>query len=418
MNMNLTCTQHDLSHDPEIEKAAPFDDLQISFHAVQMEDLQPMSQFYQDWLALFEQDPHALLNHHPDYLLYLQPQLQKSFPDRPSYVMFCRHQDTLIAAGICCPKNLSTKILRGMGPARVLQGYYLKGNSFLLQQGYQDNSAFLEFLLETTLNFCQQHHGAFLFLEDVHLDSPVKACLDRLEGRCLIYSHTGYQPRSLIRFPENAADYWSQFRSKSRRKHRKMIRDNSHLKLVRITEPDQIADFLSAAHQVSKNSWQSQRLGLRVKNNDQEVSELMFYALHGALRSYLLMDGDRPVAFKISNQFQGVFNDLEFGFDLDYASDSPGETLLLLILEDLTENDSPRTYDFGEGDAQYKQRYSSELTHSGAILLLPKTLKNKNLLCYLNTSRWIDQTARNLLKTTGIYTGLRQLVRYGRLGSR
>lgn len=416
--MNIACQQYDLSLDPDIGQAAPFDDLQICFHAVQAEDLQPTSQLYQDWLALFEQDPRSYLNHHPDYLLHLQPQLQKSFPDRPSRVMFCRHQGTLVAAGICCPKNISTKTLRGIGPARLMRGYYLKGNSFLLRQAYHNDSAFLEFLLETTVKFCQQQHAKFLFLEDVQIDSPVKHCLDQLQGRCLIYSHTGYQPRSLIRFPENPADYWNKFRSKSRRKHRKLIRDNSHLKLVRITEPDQIADFLTAAHQVSKNTWQSQRLGLRVKNNDQEVSELMFLALHGALRSYLLMDGDRPVAFKISSQFQGIFFDLEFGFDRDYASASPGETLLLLILEDLIEYDAPRLYDFGEGDAQYKQRYSSEMTQSASVLLLPATMKNKRLLCYLNSSHRIDQAVRSILKTSGIYTALRQLVRYGKLGSR
>lgn len=416
--MNLTCKQTDIWPAADRGPAAPFDDLQISFYTLQSADLHPQSELYQDWLTLFEQDPRADLKQHPDHFLFLYPQLRSAFPDRPGFLLLCRQQGVPVAAGLCCPKDLSTKTLRGMGPACQLSGYYLSGNSYLLQADFQEDERFLDYLLESTLDFCQQQQAAFLLLDDVLIDSPLQRSLDQLEEHCLIYSHTGFQPRSLIRFPEVPGDYWNQFRSKSRRKHRKLIRDNSQFKLVRVTEPDQVADFLTAAHQVSLNTWQTQRLGLRVKNNDRELNELMFLALHGALRSYLLMDDDRPVAFKVSSQYRGTFHDLEFGFDLDYASVSPGETLLLLILEDLTQHDTPRLYDFGEGDAMYKQRYSSEITQSGSVLLLPKTLPNRSLLCYLNASRRIDQGARNMLKASGVYTTLRQLVRYGKPGSR
>lgn len=418
MRMNLTCNQSDVWPAPDSGQVLPYDDLQVCFYALQSANRDSLQEVYQDWLELFEHDPDADLKQHPDYFQHLQSQLQASFPDRPGYLLLCRQEGAPVAAGICYPKDMSTKTLRGIGPARLLQGYYLCGNGFLLQEEFRDDARFLEFLLETSLKFCRRQHAMFLLLEDVLIDTPLKRAVDQIQGRCLTYSHTGFQARSLIRFPKQPADYWNQFRSKSRRKHRKMLRDNSHLKLVRVTEPDQVADFLSAAHQVSLNSWQTQRLGLRVRNNDRERNELMFLAWHGALRSYLLMDGERPVAFKVSSQCRGTFHDLEFGFDLDYASASPGETLLLLILEDLTEHHSPRLYDFGEGDAMYKQRYSSEITQSGSVLLLPKTFQNRRLLCYLNASRRIDQFARNALKASGIYTALRQLVRYGKLGSR
>ncbi|QDV18621.1 hypothetical protein Pan153_32800 [Gimesia panareensis] len=418
MSMNITCQQYDLSLDPDIRQAAPYEDLQICFYALRSAELNSLSELYQDWLTLFENDPHSDLKQHPDYLAHLLPQLQASFPDRPSYLMLCRQQGIPVAAGICCPKDVSTKTLRGIGPACQLRGYFLSGNGFLLQEDFQDNETFLAFLLDTTLKFCQRQQATFLFLEDVFIDSPLKHGLDQIEGDCLTYSHTGFQPRSLIRFPNNPADYWNQFRSRSRRKHRKTIRNNSQLELVRVTEPDQVADFLSAAHQVSLNTWQTQRLGLRVKNNDKELNELLFLALHGALRSYLLLDGDRPVAFKVSSQHRGTFHDLEFGYDLDYARQSPGETLLLLILEDLTQHDSPRRYDFGEGDAMYKQRFSSEITQSGSVVLFPKTVKNRSLLCHLNSSSLLDRSVRKILKASGFYTALRQLVRYRKLSSR
>ena len=130
------------------------------------------------------------------------------------------------------------------------------------------------------------------------------------------------------------------------------------------------------------------------------------------------MKGDQPVAFKIGSQHRGVYRDREFGFDMDFASYSPGEALLLMILEDLTEHDSPHTYDFGEGDAEYKRRFSNEITKSGSVLLFPPTARNKVRLKFFNLSRNLDQFARKCLKASGIYTTLRQIARYGKPGSR
>jgi len=421
MTTQTTYLQQTQLHEPDSSKVdlqTSFEDLQLGFYQLEPEVLESTSETYQSWMQLFENDSQSQLQQHPEHVIQMLPLLQKEFPGRPSYLMLCYKEGTPIAAGIYCPKSMSTKTLRAIGPARVLQGYYLCGNNFLMQNEFREDLSFLEHLLESTLEFCKQLRADFLILDDVLNKSPINQTLEAVTKRFLVYSHTGFQPRSLIHFPENPADYWNQFRSKSRRKHRKLLRDNSQLKLVRVTRPDQVVDFLEAAHQVSLNTWQTQRLGLRVHNNDQELNELMFLALHDALRSYLLMDGDRPIAFKFGSQHRGTFLDIEFGFDLDYASLSPGETLLLLILEDLIEHDPPRLYDFGEGDAMYKQRYSSDITESRSVLLLPDTLKNRSLLSYLRTSCHIDQFTRKLLKASGLYTGLRQLVRYGKLGSR
>ena len=395
-----------------------FESLQIRSYPLNPEQFTTVSEPYQNWRELFQNDPHSDLEQHPDHILSISSLLQKNQSAVNGHLILCRQGNKPVAAGILLPKSISTKKLRGLGPARQLHGYFLSGKRFLIAKDYQHDHGFQNFLLEATLSFCGQTAGRYLLLEDILIDEPLNQSLIQLSSHCLIYSHTGFQSRCLIQFPEIPLDYWNQFRSKSRRKHRKLIRDNSHLKLVRITRPDQVADFLDAAHQISKNTWQTQRLGLRVKNSAKEIEELLFFAINDSLRSYLLMDQDQPVAFKIGIQHQGIYHDREFGFDLDYASISPGETLLLLILEDLITYDTPRTFDFGIGDAEYKQRYSSEITQSRSVLLFPSSLRNKSLLSYLKASSWIDQLSRKVLKRTGLYTALRHLVRYRKLGSR
>lgn len=392
--------------------------LQFKFHALDCAQLQPISEMYQNWMQLFQKDSNSDLYQHPDYIIPLIPILKNKHPQHPGYLMQCHTQGKLIAVGILLPKNMSTKVLKGLGPARLLPGYYLSGNRFLIQPEFQQDETLLKSLLESATSFCHQQKAVFLLLDDLLISEPLNKLAQDSENHFLNFSHTGFQDRSLIHFPENPTDYWKQFRSKSRGKQRRLLRQNNEMTFIRVTKPDQVADFLEAAHQISLNTWQTQRLGLRIKNDEMELEELIFLASNGFLRCYLLMKGDHPVAFKIGHQHKGVFRDVEVGFDLDYAKTSPGEALLLMTLDDLIEHDPPHTFDFGEGDAEYKQRYSSEITQSGSVLLLAPTIKNKLLLCYLKSSRVADRNIRKILKATGVYTAVRQLLRYGKLGSR
>ncbi|QDT97299.1 GNAT family N-acetyltransferase [Gimesia aquarii] len=394
------------------------DGVQFKIHALDCAQLQPVSELYQTWMQLYQNDINSDLYQHPDYIIPLLPILAKAYPQYPGYLMQCYRQGTLIAAGILLPKNMSTKVLKGLGPARLLPGYYLSGNRFLVQPELQQDKTLLKSLLESATTFCHQQKSVFLLLDDLLVNDPLNKIAQDSETPFLKFSHTGFQDRSLIHFPENPIDYWKQFRSKSRGKQRRLLRQNSEMTFIRVTEPDQVADFLEAAHQISLNTWQTQRLGLRIKNDDMELEELVFLASNGFLRCYMLKKDDQPVAFKIGHQHKGVFRDVEVGFDLDYASKSPGEALLLMTLDDLIQHDPPHTFDFGEGDAEYKQRYSSEITQSGSVLLLAPTIKNKLLLFYLKSSRVVDRNIRKVLKATGTYTAIRQLLRYGKLGSR
>lgn len=421
MKTKSTIQQHEnldswIAESPET--ATGQNDMQIVFSALHSLALQPVSETYQSWLQLFEADPNSDLYQHPDYVSRLVSIYHEMYPQLPGYLMQCRKEGALVAIGLLSPKYINTKTLKGIGPARTLPGYFLCGNRFLMQQEIVQNDSIFSHLLESALTFCQKKNAAFLLIEDLLVNTPLNHSIQDASNHFLTYSHTGFQSRSLIHFPDNPEDYWNQFRSKSRRKHRKLLRQNSEMRMVRITQPDQVVGFLEAAHQISLNSWQTQRLGLRIKNDEKELEELTFLALQGWLRSYLLMKDDQPVAFKVGSQHRGVYCDLEFGFDLNFASISPGETLLLLILEDLIQHDTPQTYDFGEGDAEYKQRYSSQLTQSCAMLLLPSTIRGKLRLHYLKTSRFIDDLVRKFLKASGVYTDLRQIVRYGKLGSR
>ncbi|WP_298867077.1 GNAT family N-acetyltransferase [uncultured Gimesia sp.] len=413
--------KHDILATQEVESIERQDghqDLQIRFDTLDIALQQPVSKIYQSWKQLFENDPNSNIYQNPDHLVHCISDLQESHTGQSGYLMLCIQNEKTIAAGILLPKSHNSKCLRKLGLTRFFQGYYLCGNRFLIDPEFEEDETLQNDLLKSLLSFCQNQKAAFLLLDDLLLDQPLNRSIPGINDGFLSFSQSGYQNRNLIHFTDNPADYWNQFRSKSRTKHRRRLRQNSEMHLVRITEPDQVVEFLENAHQISVNTWQTQRFGLRIKNAQSELDELTSLAINNQLRSYLLMKGDQPVAFKLGYQHKGTFRDLEFGFDLNYAQTSPGEALLLLIFEDLIQHNTPAIYDFGEGDGEYKQRYSSEITQSRSLMLLPPTLKNRCLLSYLYTSRSMSQLLRKTLKATGIHTAVRQIFRYGKIGSK
>ena len=421
MKTKLQTEQHEILAVQQVESIDlnnGHKDLLIKFYPLETALLAPASEEYQSWKQLFGNDTNSKIDQNPDHLIHMIPNLQESHPGQQGHLMLCILAGKTIAAGILLPKTFNTKSIIKLELSRLVHGYYLCGNRFIIEQKHEQDKTLQKDLLEFALSFCQKQKVAFLLLEDLFIDQPLNRSIPVSTDRFLIYSHTGFQNRSLIKFPDTPSDYWNQFRSKSRTKHRRRLRQNSDMHLLRITEPDQVADFLEAAHRISLNTWQTQRFGLRIKNDDLELEELTSLAINNSLRSYLLMKDDAPVAFKVGYQHNGVFRDLEFGFDRDYAKTSPGEALLLLILEDLTQHNTPATYDFGEGDAEYKQRYSSEITQSRSILLLPPTIKSRCFLNYLSTSRFINRFLRKTLKVTGVHTAVRQFFRYGKTGSK
>ncbi|MDF1744195.1 MAG: GNAT family N-acetyltransferase [Gimesia sp.] len=413
--------KHDILAVQEVESINWQDghqDLQFQFYTLDIALQQPISKIYQSWKQLFENDPNSNIYLNPDHLVHCIPDLKESHSRQSGYLMLCNRDKNTIAAGIFLPKSLSSTVFKKLGLTRFFQGFYLCGNRFLIDPDLEEDETFQGDLLKSSLSFCQQQKAAFLLLDDLLIDQPLNRSIPSTNEGFLSYSHSGYQNRNLIQFTENPSDYWNQFRSKSRTKHRRRLRQNSEMHLVRITEADQVVEFLENAHQISVNTWQTQRFGLRIKNDQSELDELTSLAINNSLRSYLLMKGEQPVAFKVGYQHKGTFRDLEFGFDLNYAQTSPGEALLLLIFEDLIQHNTPTIYDFGEGDGEYKQRYSSEITQSRSLMLLPPTLKNRCLLSHLYTSRFMSQLMRKTLKTTGIHTAVRQIFRYGKIGSK
>src|SRR5262249_13634379 len=151
-----------------------------------------------------------------------------------------------------------------------------------------------------------------------------------------------------IDFPDDPATYWQRFHGKTWRDIRSKARKLKY-ELRCFHRPEDVLEFLAKANHISTRSWQCKSLGCRIHNSSEERNFLEFVASRSALRSYILEQDGRLLAFQMATQWKGVFTFIETGYDPEYAPYSPGIVLFLRLLEDLTAHDPPKICDFGLG---------------------------------------------------------------------
>ncbi len=377
--------------------AAP---VELAFHAVVEADRQHLSQTYWRWCELFDRDPASRPSQHPDLL----------FSEVSGDAVLCSASQAgqVLALGILVPKVMTLRQAGGFGFRASLHGFRLVGNRLL---GTADESL-MRRMLAACATFAREHHATFLLVEDLESQDPLIASAESLQHDGFrLFSPTGIQERLKIEFPPNPNDYWMNFSSKTRNTFKRKQKKIGTTRLVRITEPAQIAEFLETAHTISQRTWQSEKLGLRIHNNDAELRFFTTLATQQTLRSYLLFVDDKPAAFLIGTQHNGHFSYEEVGYDREFSDRSPGQVLLLQVLEDLLSDNPPRVFDFGGGTADYKQLFATTASTSGTLWLVPPGIRPQLCLAYLRTCRFLDRTARSIAKKLGATTLLRQLIR-------
>ena len=105
----------------------------------------------------------------------------------------------------------------------------------------------------------------FLLIEDLdHSDTLAEAARAIAHLGTKLFCLLDWQDRWTIQFPPTSEEYWSKFTGKTRYNFRRAAKRIGNARFVKVTEATQIAEFLEAAHAVSRRSWQSNQLGLRI----------------------------------------------------------------------------------------------------------------------------------------------------------
>jgi CelD/BcsL family acetyltransferase involved in cellulose biosynthesis len=362
---------------------------------------------YWDWRALYDSDPAAYAFQHPDVVLAELRHNRATFPS-PALLIAEQH-DRVVGLGALIPKVVATARLGGVGLSWTWQGLRLAGNRWLLRDA---NRAAEAALTQAALHYVRDSGARFLLLEDLEVDTPLAESLRTIGREWLTWHHAGIQRRWRIQLPRTRTDYWERFSKKTLSTMRRKLKKFGSTRLERITDIAQVPHFLEVAHAVSLQTWQTRQFGLRIRNDSAELEVYSQLAQHGLLRSYLWYSNEQPVAFLVGNQDKTCFHYEEVGYATPFARFSPGQMLLVQVLDDLFAHQRPEWFDFGGGDADYKQFFATHESRSGTVWLLPPTAVNRLAVGHLRSCRLARQAARSAIRLAGWAQRARHWVRY------
>lgn len=352
------------------------------------------------WLRLFERTPHARVYHHPDYVPAVFPDL-----GIPGFTVTCWQQHEPQGLAILIPKRLpfGRQVLPGAPSSLVglrLAGFGLLG---------RDDPQMVTAIVAALAREMRTRHVAALELEELDESSRLWSSLQALTAQGFRFvAASDFGAHHHICLPATAEEYWKSFNSKRRNGLKKERERLQPYRVERYTLPSDVGALLEHAHTVSRKSWQTHQLGMRVRNSPEELRYLTFLATLGALRSYVLFRDEQPMAFVLSHQWRGVFHYDEVGFDRSLASLAPGKVLLMEILDDLFRSDRPERFDFGLGDGGYKQFFANRQTRSATLRMLAPGLKGAWLASSLRLRKSLTHRARQVMEWSGWYARLRR----------
>lgn len=146
------------------------------------------------------------------------------------------------------------------------------------------------------------------------------------------------------------------------------------------TQPHEVRDFVINADIVAAKTYQ-RALGVGFRHDLETLQRIELDASRARLRGYILFIKNEPKAFWYCFIYNGTIYSAATGYDPNYRSFELGTILLMKIFQDSCETESD-VIDFGEGDADYKQRFGTFL-FTETTCCVPSTSVHSFYLCSL-----------------------------------
>ena len=202
----------------------------------------------------------------------------------------------------------------------------------------------------------------------------------------------------------------SKTRSSFRRKDRKL--EKLFLGPVQVRElnsEQDVTPLIVAAAGIGERSYQG-GLGVGVRNNTHWQTVLSILAANGHLRGYLLEADGATLAYGVGAACHGTFCYMAGSFLPEYRDVAPGGYLLRRMFERL-QDQGIRWFDFGFGDAAYKELYGNLCREEATLHLYAKSRPAQTARLLDGLVQRSNRGVRTLLSSTGLLESARRLWR-------
>ncbi|CAH1669314.1 hypothetical protein BOSEA31B_13403 [Hyphomicrobiales bacterium] len=216
-------------------------------------------------------------------------------------------------------------------------------------------------------------------LESAEIDSPLVECARAAPS--WLCSDRLLQPtvHRMRDMSGAAGSFQSQLSSHARYQQRQRVakfkRTFDDVRIERFHSPDDLPELLAAAESIANKSYQ-RGLGVGFSRTPFVEARLEFEAQKGWIRGFVLYFDNSPRAFWIGSLHNNVFVSNYLAFDPSYSDYSPGMYLLLIAMDEIwADEPALQRFDFGIGDAFYKERLSNRCVEETPVYIFAPRLK-------------------------------------------
>ncbi len=244
------------------------------------------------------------------------------------------------------------------------------------------------------------------------VDSPVRAAA--IEGSPFLRREhfSAQMPHWRTQIPSSLDEFLarrSRRRRESVRRYAKRLEktygDGARIEIFRTR--DQIDRLFADSALIHRETYQHV---LGVGFSDEKVQRALTELAmdRGWFRGYILYLNDAPAAFWHGNAYKGVFGIGATGFDPAFADARPGTYLLMRAVEDLADDGSVETLDFGFGDAEYKRHFGDECRPEEDVVLVERRARPLALNLARTGLQGTTKVARGAVERVGGLDRLRR----------
>ncbi len=164
-------------------------------------------------------------------------------------------------------------------------------------------------------------------------------------------------------------------RANIRRHARQLIRAHGDVLEVReFSEPQQLDELTSELESIAARTYQ-RGLGVGYTGDESQRALIDLAARRGWLRARVLYIAETPAAFAYGYCYRGTFYSVANSFDPAFASYDVGLYTLMQLVDGLCRERDVRVWDFGTGDAEYKERLGDLRLNEAEVLMFAPSIR-------------------------------------------
>ncbi len=274
-------------------------------------------------------------------------------------------------------------------------------------------------LIQTLINSLKRGDADVLFFNHLRLDSLMYQFATTKPNILCRHHFPLIEPHWQTKVPDTVEDLYSRFGRKRRKEWKRLSKRleeaaGGQIEVKSYRHECQIDEFARIASKISTVTYKD-KIGAGFEDTSQTRSLLVQAAQSNWWRGYVLYAGDEPCAFESGVIYERTYFAEVIGYDHHWGPFSPGTILFIKVLEELCRSRSVNIFDYGFGNAEYKERFGTDFWLEGSVhifaprlypillnLALTSTSAASGALNYLVTKagvyNWVKRHWRNLLR--------------------